>query len=222
MEKPIQALVIYVDNPLSRYLNANPVLWALVVGLFPGIFEETGRLVAFRTLLKNRKNRETSISHGIGHGCFEVMYTLGVSYITYLTYAVMINAGTFSTMIDQAATQVPNQADTLIALAQQIQNFAIIDIVPGFLERVFAVLFHIGASMLVFYACKNKEKLWLYPLAILLHTVMDFLAGLTTIGALNWSIWAVEGVFAAFGILTFCLVYFILYRKDTDKYEIKI
>ena len=59
-------------------------------------------------------------------------------------------------MIDQAATQVPNQADTLIALAQQIQNFAIIDIVPGFLERVFAVLFHIGASMLVFYACKNK------------------------------------------------------------------
>ena len=51
---------------------------------------------------------------------------------------------------------------------------------------------------------------------------MDFLAGLTTIGALNWSIWAVEGVFAAFGILTFCLVYFILYRKDTDKYEIKI
>jgi len=222
LEKPIQALVIYVDNPLSRYLNANPVLWALVVGLFPGIFEETGRLVAFRTLLKNRKNRETSISHGIGHGCFEVMYTLGVSYITYLTYAVMINAGTFSTMIDQAATQVPNQANTLIALAQQIQNFAIIDIVPGFLERVFAVLFHIGASMLVFYACKNKEKLWLYPLAILLHTVMDFLAGLTTIGALNWSIWAVEGVFAAFGILTFCLVYFILYRKDTDKYEIKI
>lgn len=222
LEKPIQALVIYVDNPLSRYLNANPVLWALVVGLFPGIFEETGRLVAFRTLLKNRKNRETSISHGIGHGCFEVMYTLGVSYITYLTYAVMINAGTFSTMIDQAAAQVPNQANTLIALAQQIQNFAIIDIVPGFLERVFAVLFHIGASMLVFYACKNKEKLWLYPLAILLHTVMDFLAGLTTIGALNWSIWAVEGVFAAFGILTFCLVYFILYRKDTDKYEIKI
>lgn len=85
LEKPIQALVIYVDNPLSRYLNANPVLWALVVGLFPGIFEETGRLVAFRTLLKNRKNRETSISHGIGHGCFEVMYTLGVSYITYLS-----------------------------------------------------------------------------------------------------------------------------------------
>ena len=69
------------DHAVSRFLNANPVLLALVAGLFPGLFEETGRLVAFNTVLKKRKNRETSISYGIGHGGFEVILILGITYI---------------------------------------------------------------------------------------------------------------------------------------------
>ena len=34
-----------------------------------------------KTVLKNKKNRETSISYGIGHAGFEVMFVLGVSFI---------------------------------------------------------------------------------------------------------------------------------------------
>ena len=55
LEKPIQAMVITGDHPVSTFLNAHPVWWALVVGLFPGVFEETGRLFAFKTILKKRK-----------------------------------------------------------------------------------------------------------------------------------------------------------------------
>ena len=216
LEKPIQALVISLDHPLSRYLNAHPVLWALVVGLFPGIFEETGRLVAFKTVLKNRKNRETSISYGIDHGGFEVMYVLGAGFITYIVYAVMINTGTFGTVIEQVTAQAPEQVDTLTALAGQIAELTIAGILPGFAERLFSVLFHIGASILVFYACRDKDKFWLYPLAVILHTAIDFAAGLTTIKVFDPSIWVVEGILAVFGILVFCGAYFLLYRKDTD------
>ena len=216
LEKPLQALVISMDHPLSRFLNAHPVCWALVVGLFPGIFEETGRMVAFRTVLKDRKNRETSISYGIGHGGFEVMMVLGLNYVTYIFYALMINAGSFPDIINQVKAQEPDQVDALYTLANQLAHFTISDMGMGFLERAFALLFHIGVSMLVFYACKEKGRFHLYPIAILLHTAMDFIAGLAMVKVIHLPTLVIEGIFGAFGILTFCAAYFLLYRRDND------
>ena len=70
--------------------------------------------------------------------------------------------------------------------------FPFVNLILGVVERIFAVLFHIGASIIVFYACKDKSRFWLYPLAILLHTAMDFVAGLTSVGVWNPSVWALE------------------------------
>lgn len=73
LEKPIQNILAFPtalgipDHAVSRFLSANPVLLALVAGLFPGIFEETGRLIAFKTVLKKRRNRETFFAH-VGTG----------------------------------------------------------------------------------------------------------------------------------------------------------
>ena len=222
LEKPIQNVLVFPtqmgleDHAISRFLNTRPVLWAFVVGLFPGVFEETGRLVAYKTVLKKRKNRETSISHGIGHGCFEVIMILGVTYVTYISYAVMINTGTFQTAIDRVAAYAPNQADALYTLADQLANLTVAGIGVGFVERVFAVLFHIGASILVFYACKDKGKFWLYPLAIILHTALDFIAGLAMVKVFNPSALVLEAIVGAFGILIFCGAYFPLYKRDIE------
>lgn len=215
LEKPIQAMVITGDHPVSTFLNAHPVWWALVVGLFPGVFEETGRLFAFKTILKKRKNRETAISYGIGHGGFEVVMLMGVTGITYIAYAVMINAGTFGAVVDQVAAKAPDQVDTLYTLADQIAAATVAGIGLGFVERAFAFLFHIGASILVFYACRDKGRFWLYPLAIVLHTALDFIVGLTLAKAVTISTWALEGIVGVFGVLVFCGAYFLLYRKDT-------
>lgn len=213
LEKPLQALVISLDHPISRFLNANPVIWSLVVALFPGVFEETGRLVAYKTVLKNRKNKETSISHGIGHGGFEAMYILGATYVTYLIYAIMINAGAFGTLVEQVAAEAPDQVEAVYTLAGQIAGFNFAALGIALAERVFAVLFHVGAAVLVFYACRDKGKFWLYPLAVLLHTALDFVAALWQSGVLKASVWAIEGIVAAAGILTFAVAYFLLYRK---------
>ena len=220
LEKPLQALLIaptqigLADTGISQFVNARPILWAFIAGLFPGVFEETGRLVAYKTVLKKRNDRETSISHGIGHGGFEVMYLMGVSYATYIVYAVMINSGTFGTVVDQVMAQDPDQADTLVVVANGIASFSFANLALSIVERVFAVLFHIGASIIVFYACRDKGRLWLYPLAILIHTAMDFIAGLTTVGVWKLPVWALEGIIAIFGVLTFCGAFFLLYKKD--------
>ena len=220
LEKPLQSLLLFPtqlglkDHAASLFFNARPWLLALMTGLFPGVFEETGRLVAFKTVLRKRKNRETSISYGIGHGGVEVMYILGATYITYIVYAAMINTGTFGTVVEQAAAVAPDQAEALKSVADQIAGLALADIGLGFVERIFAVLFHIGASILVFYACRDKGRFWLYPLAILLHTTLDFVAALYIFQIVAISPWALEAIVAVFGVLTFGLAYLLLYKKD--------
>ena len=215
LEKPIQNMVIDTSGAIGQFLEARPFLWALVVALFPGIFEETGRLIAFKTVLKNRKNRETAISYGIGHGGMEVMLVLGVTYISNIVYSVMVNTGVFGTVVDAVAAETPELLETVSAIPAQLATFSFGTLGLALFERTSAVLFHIGASILVFYAC--KDKLWLYPLAILLHTAMDLLAGLMMVGLFNPPIWLFEVIVAAFAVLVFCAAYVLLYRKDADE-----
>ena len=220
LEKTIQNALVFPttmglpDHAASQFINARPILWALVLGLFPGVFEETGRFVAFKTILRNRRNRETSISYGIGHGGIEVILVLGINYIVYIVYAVMINTGTFQGIIDQVAEQAPFQEEAIRALADQLAVFSFADIGASMFERVFAFLFHVGASILVFYAARDKGRLWLYPLAILLHTALDSLAGLNMAKVVQLSAPALEAMVVAFGVLTFAGAYFLLYKKD--------
>lgn len=220
LEKPLQNILIspgqmgLPEHAAAKFINARPALWALIVGLFPGVFEETGRLVAFKTVLRNRKNRETGISHGIGHGGFEVMFVLGVTYITNISYAVMINTGAFGNLIAQIEAQAPDQVEQGYAVAAQLAAFSVGDLALGVLERIFAVMFHIGASMLVFYACKDKKKFWLYPVAILIHTAMDGVMGLNMAGVIELTPVMIEIIVAVFGFAVFFGAYFLLYRKD--------
>lgn len=223
LEKPIQNILVFPtlmglsEHAASKFINARPILWALIVGLFPGVFEETGRLVAFKTVLRKRQNRETSISHGIGHGGIEVMLILGLTYVTYISYAFMINSGTFGTMIEQMATQAPDQVSQGYAIAEQLATFSVGDLVVNIIERIFAFMYHTGASMLVFYACRDKKKFWLYPLAILLHTMIDGFGGLQLAGVISVSALVAEIVIAVSGSLTFFGAYFLLYKKDAEK-----
>ncbi len=220
LKKPIQNVLAFPtaiglpDHTVSRFLSSNPVLLALVAGLFPGVFEETGRLIAFGTVLKKRKNRETSVSYGIGHGCFEVILILWITYIQYIAYAVMINTGIFGTVIDQVASQAPDQLGSVETVVRSITGFSFSDLCLAFAERVFAVLFHIGASILVFFACRDKKRLWLYPLAIIIHTAMDFVAALYLFDVIKLSPWVLELIIAVIGLSVFLGAYYCLYRKD--------
>lgn len=220
IEKPIQNAIIMPDHAVSRFIYDRPLLWAFVVGLFPGVFEETGRLVAFKTVLRKRKNKETAISHGIGHGGFEVMLLLGLTYFEYIIYAMMINTGTFGTVVKQVQAQAPDQVQALYSLADMLASFSFSGFAWAVVERVFTVLFHTGASILVFYACKDKKKFWLYPLAVLIHTLLDFGAGLSAVNLFNPPTWVMEAIVGAFGLLTFFGAYFLLYRKDKKVEEI--
>ena len=223
LEKPLQNILVFPtlmglpEHAAAAFINARPILWALILGLFPAVFEETGRLVAFKTVLKNRRNRETGVSHGIGHGGFEVMMILGSTYITYIVYAVMINSGTFGDMIAQVAAQAPEQEENGYAIAAQLAAFSAGDLMLGIVERIFAFMYHTGASILVFYVCRDKKKFWLYPLAILLHTAMDGVAGLQMAEVIALKPVMLEVYCAVLGSAVFFGAWFLLYRKDKER-----
>lgn len=219
IEKPLQALVISLDSPVSQFVNARPVLWGIIVGLFPGVFEETGRFVAFKTVLRKRKQRETGLSHGIGHGGFEALFILGITYIEYFVFAIMLNQGSFVELMIEPVkdTLTPEVVKQITGIVEQITTFSAATMGVALADRLIAVLYHIGASIMVFYAVKDKKKWWLYPLSILIHTVIDGLLGLQLAGVFELSDVANEIIFAVEALAVFLGAFFLLYKKDQPK-----
>ena len=138
------------EHAVSRFLNARSVLWAFVLGLFPGLFEETGRLVAFKTLLRKRSNKETAVTFGLGYGGFEVMLILGMTYVSYIAVYALIKSGAYSSFPEEVLPQ-------FFAIALEIDSFSIGTLALAISERVFAVLLHTGLSIMVFNACRDRK-----------------------------------------------------------------
>lgn len=200
------------STSLGKTVLGNVALYTVIGALLAGIFEETGRLVAFKTVLRKRTNKETGISHGIGHGGFEAMFLMAVTGIQYIAYAAMINAGTFQTVIDQAAATGVD-VSSLEALPAQIMAITPMTGVLNIVERFFAMLLHVGLSILVFHAVK-RSKIGYYMLAVLLHASFDVPAALYQTGILN--LYMVEAMIAVYATVFFVITYRVLYKKDNE------
>lgn len=79
LAQSINATLILIDWPVSRFLNSYPVLLCIIAGLIQGFFEEYGRYIAFSKILRGQSERQTSILYGLGHGGVEFFYTLVVT-----------------------------------------------------------------------------------------------------------------------------------------------
>ncbi|MBR5739985.1 MAG: YhfC family intramembrane metalloprotease [Firmicutes bacterium] len=210
----LERLPLYIlFNPatdVGSTVTGSVVLYVVIAALLAGIFEETGRLVAFKTVLRKRTNKETGISHGIGHGGFEALFILGITGVQYLLYASMISSGRFQEVIDQAVAQGMDTA-SIEALPGQLMAITPLTGLMSLLERVFAMVMHTGLSIMVFYAARDS-RMKLYVLAILLHALMDVPAALYQKGVLN--LYVCEAIIGVYAIVFFIIVYRTLYQKD--------
>ena len=205
-------LLFNPSTSLGKTIVGNAALYTVIGALMAGIFEETGRIVAFKTLLRKRTNKETGISHGIGHGGFEAMFLLAVTGIQYITYASMINSGAFQTVVD-IASAAGADVSSLEAIPASIMAITPMSGVLSVVERAFAILLHIGLSILVFNAVR-RSKIGYYFLAVLLHALYDVPAALYQRGVLN--LYIVEVMLAICSVLFFVIVYRTLYKRDDN------
>lgn len=163
--------MIVLGSSAGAVIQGNLWLYALYGGLMAGLFEETGRLLGMKFLLKKKQDNDyNAVMYGAGHGGFEAFVILFFAMLNNLIYSLMINSGSADLLLKnldgasqaalQSAFQTLSQSSPFLFLAAPV-------------ERLSAVACHMALSVLVWIAVKYQNRIGLYFLAILLHFLLD-------------------------------------------------
>lgn len=211
LEVGVHYFCIVADNPVSRFINGNTAAFVIYGITMAGIFEECGRLIILKYILKKDRTRENAVIYGIGHGGIEILTVLLPAMILYLAIAVMFSQGD-----TEAALKTLNiTEETATAALPSVQAAAAFDyamMAMNVMERLLAMLIHIGLTIIVYYGVVNAKKLCL-PSAILLHMLADTFPALYQRGILP--LWAVE-IWIAFWTLMIMLIAAKLYKRMSE------
>ena len=189
LETGVHYFCIIANNPVSRFINGHTAAFVLYGITMAGVFEECGRHMILKCILKKNRTRENAVLYGIGHGGIEILAVVLPLIITYLAVAVLFSGGdtqnalhTLNITEESAAAALPSvQAAAAFDYGTMAMNV---------LERLFAMLLHIGLTVIVYDGVLNAKLIRL-PLAILLHMIMDLFPALYQRGIVP--LWAVEG-----------------------------
>lgn len=163
---------VVLKGPNGAAITGNIWYYALYGGLAAGIFEETGRFLGMKFLLKKEPNGALpAVAYGTGHGGMEVLMIFGVTMISNLAISLMINAGQADTILAAVPAETQGQVEAQFA---QLQGLDAGELLLGFWERISALILQLGLSVIVWTAIRKGGKwLWLFPAAILLHALVD-------------------------------------------------
>lgn len=192
--------------PILRVLSAqswfkafalNTVPYIIMLSFTAGLFEESARYLCAGCFLKKHRLFRDAISFGLGHGFCEVILLTGMAQINNIIYSAAINNGTFQTLTKALpAAQGQQLLSTMLAVRPE-------QVYLGILERVFAVTFHIFASVLIFKGAK-EHKVHFYFFAIMAHTVFNIVGVLLTQYV---NMWAGEGSMLIFAAAALFLIF---------------
>ena len=146
-----------------------------------------GRYFGIRWFVKGKYlTWNNAVVFGLGHGGIEAFALVGIPYAKALTDVI--------------------EGRNIVALLNTPPEYFL----PDGIERIIVVLMHIGLTMLVFYAVRNRKALYLVY-AVLAHMLVDFILPLLQKMGVSLSMWGKEGVLAVFA--AFAVVIMIIYRK---------
>lgn len=203
---------VVLGSPAGIVIQENIWMYALYGSVMAGLFEETGRLLAMRYVLKKEHgNAHNALMYGAGHGGFEMFVILSIGMINNLIYSVMINLGQTQTLLEPLDEATRGTLQTAFdALVQT--PFWLFALSP--VERLAAITAQIGLSVIVWYAAAGKKiKGNLFILAILLHAILD---GVAVLAAKNGMPLIVVEVFVWLIAIGITLIARNVWKKETD------
>ena len=140
---PLLQLVL-PGMPWFIILNATqPLLAALFLGATAGLFEEGGRYLVMRFLLKKERALGDAVAFGAGHGGIEAILLAGINSL-YALATVLTGTGSVSPSL----------------------------MLAGGVERISAMTLHVAWSIMVMKSVRQRKPIWLL-IAFLLHTIVD-------------------------------------------------
>ncbi|GHU23873.1 putative membrane protein YhfC [Spirochaetia bacterium] len=185
-------------------LREKPLVYILYGIFMAGIFEETARFISFKILKRKYNGIGTGLSYGIGHGGIEAILLAGIAMIYSIIYSIMINSGKIDIITGNLQgdklDQINIQINTLVTTAPYLF------LISG-IERLCAITIQIALSIIVYHAVFTRHKVWFFPLAILLHAIIDTPAAAMQVGVIN-NVVIVEGII---GISSILLLLFAVY-----------
>ena len=191
----------------AETLRENYWLLALYGGMSAGLFEEAGRYLAMKFLMKKTLSKENAVMYGIGHGGIEAVLVVGVTSVVNLVIAGMINLGKMDTFLSGLNEPLKNHISAL--------NSALLMTPAGLfyaagIERIASFAFHICMSYLVYRAIRDRKAVF-FLAAVALHFLTD---AVTVILAKNVPIYAVEAVLSAIAVCMAAFTY-MKYKSES-------
>lgn len=166
-------------------VNDSVLLYGVYGALAAGVFEETGRLVAYKTLMKKHFSTKNAVLMGLGHGGIEAVIALGSTLFAFMIMAIMANSMGFDKLVETFANGNAETADAIRTQLGSVKDYNFLTCVMGVYERIVAMTFHTCMSVFVYKAVSQKGRMWLYPAAILIHALVDFPVALCQKGIID-------------------------------------
>jgi uncharacterized membrane protein YhfC len=200
LEKAMHAYLLRANPDTAAWFQAHGVAFAIYGSLAAGLFEEVGRYLGMRFVARPSGNPGTAVAYGIGHGGIESILLGGVAMAQAFVFAILINSGRFDAIFGS-----PLPADALNQIRASLEQLTLAGLAVAAIERLVALLTQIGLALVVWRAVEGR-RLWLLALAVLLHALVDFPAGLAQAGLISL-VAAEVPIFAVGAMLAALFVY---------------
>lgn len=168
LEQLFHSFMLFKLGPVSKAIQNNLLLYALYGGLAAGLFEETGRFLTMKYLIKDKLSRENALMYGAGHGGMEAVLILGMTSLNNLVQSFMINSGSLA-----GALSDNMDLETVLLSLSPLAELPAWQFFLGGAERIMAIAVQIGLSLLVYQAVKTKDSWYFFPIAVGLHMAVD-------------------------------------------------
>lgn len=210
--------VVILQNVLARQLRASiplQISWLVILAITAGLFEEVGRYVAYRFLMRREeKTWNKGVMYGIGHGGLESMLLIGGAQLLAL-----INILTLMSILNTNPAALPATQH-----AQVLRQFAALNAQPvwspllGAWERLWTLPIQIALSVMVLQVFRRNNIGWLW-LAILAHAIVDFTAVIViqVLGSSFGVSLLVEGIVAIFGLIALWIIWRLRDRGESGQ-----
>jgi len=204
LEPILHSIVLTATGTL---LTDNIILYGLYGGLAAALFEETGRLVAMKFFMKDSLNRQNALMYGIGHGGIEAILLVGMTYVSNLLSAFMINSGALQASVELVDAELQQTTFEQIKVLWELPSW---QFYMAGIERLAALILQIALSVLVYKAVSAKSRTYWF-IAFGIHFAVDFLTVVIT--GLGAPVWIVE-VFLLVAVAFVAYYAYQLYKKE--------
>ncbi len=166
--------VISQNAGFLDFISSHYVLYCALLAFTAALVEVIARYGVAKILNKDL-SFERSFASGLGHGGVETIILTGMTYVSNLVLSFMINTGSFNTIVEQMEVQDVDASSFLAAKEQLISTSSPMFLLAGF-ERILALGFHIGLTVMVWYFVKHKKDIVGILICLLAHFAVDFVS----------------------------------------------